>query len=1258
MQASIKELVSVLQTPELPYGEANAVLSTLSGRIPAKLEASLRQTIDAAAASGAEFPSPKLRKLIDACLDELRPTEAQTVRNFLVAFDDIVYRYRAGLKHHEWATLAGLLAQYAETEKPFSARDNDVVLELRELYRDSPDTVVKLVLSHYKAASKNTLALALLDIVKGSDTIPLVEEVVSPVLKELAELDSKATTKVSLKAREVLIHTQLPSLDERLHQLESILKASVTQTVYGAVGPADRTPRGDVLRDVIDSRFTVFDVLPGFFQHQDQWVALAALDTYVRRAYRSYNLLSLEHVEADAAEDEPATVAWSFRMRKAASESAPTTPTTGLTSQRTASYSDLTFLLNQAQSEPIRYGAMFSIKSLDNLTKELQAVLRHFPDSGRGKIEQAPPAQSSQDSWNVVNVALTVPAQAQIDEDALRAEFAQVINSLSAQIDRHALRRLTLLICREGQYPSYYTLRKQDGQWKELETIRDIEPALAFQLELGRLSNFNLEPCPVENRQIHIYYATAKGNSSDARFFVRALVRPGRLTGSMKTADYLVSESDRLITDVLDTLEVVSAQRRAADGNHISVRCRLPFSLPDLVELSRLTLLSRLPLSRSLALVQLNFLYSLRLDFEEVQTALAGFIDRHGKRFWRLRVTGAEIRIVIEDAQGNIQPIRAIIENVSGFVVKYEAYREVTTDKGQVILKSIGPQGAFHLQPVNFPYPTKEWLQPKRYKAHVVGTTYAYDFPDLFRQAIRKQWKAVGKTAPTEPLVATELVLDEFGVPQEVSRPPGTNNIGMVGWVFTIRTPEYPGGRRVVAIANDITFKIGSFGPDEDRYFFAVTELARKLGLPRIYLSANSGARLGIAEELVDQFDVAWIDASRPEKGFKYLYLTADKLGELKNKGDKSVLTKKVEDDGETRYQITDIIGLQDGLGVESLKGSGLIAGETSRAYDDIFTITLVTARSVGIGAYLVRLGQRAVQVEGQPIILTGAGALNKVLGREVYSSNLQLGGTQIMYKNGVSHLTAANDLEGVLSIVQWLSFVPESRGAPLPILPSVDSWDRPIEYTPIKGAYDPRWFLAGKTDETDGRWLSGFFDKGTFQETLSGWAQTVVVGRARLGGIPFGAIAVETRTVERIVPADPANPLSNEQKIMEAGQVRPPASVCPRWLARSLARADPLSCALFLLSLRRCGTPTRPSRRARPSPTSTARASRSSSSPTGAASRAASRTCSMRCSSAARSSSTASRRTSSPSLSTSCPTASSVVARGSSSTRRSTPTA
>lgn len=37
--------------------------------------------------------------------------------------------------------------------------------------------------------------------------------------------------------------------------------------------------------------------------------------------------------------------------------------------------------------------------------------------------------------------------------------------------------------------------------------------------------------------------------------------------------------------------------------------------------------------------------------------------------------------------------------------------------------------------------------------------------------------------------------------------------------------------------------------------------------------------------------------------------------------------------------------------------------------------------------------------------------ALNKVLGKEVYASNNQLGGIQIMHNNGVSHKTEQSDL-------------------------------------------------------------------------------------------------------------------------------------------------------------------------------------------------------------------------------------------------------
>lgn len=38
----------------------------------------------------------------------------------------------------------------------------------------------------------------------------------------------------------------------------------------------------------------------------------------------------------------------------------------------------------------------------------------------------------------------------------------------------------------------------------------------------------------------------------------------------------------------------------------------------------------------------------------------------------------------------------------------------------------------------------------------------------------------------------------------------------------------------------------------------------------------------------------------------------------------------------------------------------------------------------------------RCIQVADQPIILTGFSALNKLLGREVYSSQMQLGGPKV----------------------------------------------------------------------------------------------------------------------------------------------------------------------------------------------------------------------------------------------------------------------
>jgi acetyl-CoA carboxylase carboxyltransferase component len=67
-------------------------------------------------------------------------------------------------------------------------------------------------------------------------------------------------------------------------------------------------------------------------------------------------------------------------------------------------------------------------------------------------------------------------------------------------------------------------------------------------------------------------------------------------------------------------------------------------------------------------------------------------------------------------------------------------------------------------------------------------------------------------------------------------------------------------------ICNDITHLIGSFGPQEDELFLRASELARAEGLPRVFIAANSGARIGLADEVRGMFQVAWIDPADPYK--------------------------------------------------------------------------------------------------------------------------------------------------------------------------------------------------------------------------------------------------------------------------------------------------------------------------------------------------------------------------------------------------------
>ena len=255
MKATVEELIAVLRNPELPYGEAGAILSTLGGRIPAKLEAALRSTIEAAHTKAAEFPSARLSKLVDQHMAEhVREADRPAFLGSLAGLDGVIARYGRGLKSHMWLTLASLFRRYHATERLFSGRDDDVVLALRAEHKAELDKVIAIVLSHSRCGSKNALVLGLLEHVKSTASLAALETHFVDVLRELAELDSRPTRAVALKAREVLISAQLPSLEERSGQMEQILRAAIRQTYYGESREEMHAPSFDVLKELIDSR--------------------------------------------------------------------------------------------------------------------------------------------------------------------------------------------------------------------------------------------------------------------------------------------------------------------------------------------------------------------------------------------------------------------------------------------------------------------------------------------------------------------------------------------------------------------------------------------------------------------------------------------------------------------------------------------------------------------------------------------------------------------------------------------------------------------------------------------------------------------------------------------------------------------------------------------------------------------------------------------------------------------------------------------
>jgi len=812
------------------------------------------------------------------------------------------------------------------------------------------------------------------------------------------------------------------------------------------------------------------NLLTYLFKDTDPVVRALAIEVYVRRVYRAHRIIDISVDEKDGR----IQCSWTFRFAD----------------------------VPEAQSV-VRSGLLSVVSSVSALKDVMPQILSDCSSKYAGGDTSVP--------VNVLHIATEDVDTSSLEQ--IETTFVQY----EGELNKLGVRSVNLLVPVEKKDPMYYSFPQCDG-YKENALRRNMRPTFHHLLELGRLdANFSLNRIPAVSRNAQIYIGTEKSGKKPVRggppqvVFVRGVSHvPGLVS---------VLGANRALVQGLDELERAQANSkvRAQSSSRIFLH-----SLPELVNTTPEDLV---------------------VEFGKIMATMK---SKLAKRLLKLRVDEVEVkvRVMSTDEDGNplIQPVRLMASSMEGEWLKTSAYIE-RPDPVTGVAKEFCVIGGDEEVCVIDPYSSSNILQTKRAIARRVGSTYAYDFLGLLEVGLIGEWddhleslasmpnvEEGPREMPTGFFSSQELVEGADGSLSPGFRPIGTNKDGMVAWLVNMKTPEYPKGREVVFIANDVTVQSGSFGVTEDDLYLKASQFARARGLPRVYIACNAGARIGLVDELKPKFQVKFIDDDSPNKGFEYLYLSNEDYQALP---EGTVNAHKVQEG----WAIDDIIGTNHGIGVENLRGSGMIAGETSKAYDEIFTLSYVTGRSVGIGAYLVRLGQRIIQMKQGPMILTGYSALNKLLGREVYTSQDQLGGPQIMFPNGVTHEVVEDDQAGAASILKWLSFVPKIVGAVPACRDCADPVDRDVVFRPTPTPYDPRLMLSGAPDEP------GFFDEGSFKEYLSGWGKSVVIGRGRLGGIPMGAIAVETRLVEQVIPADPADPNSREAILPQAGQVLFPDS-------------------------------------------------------------------------------------------------------------------
>jgi acetyl/propionyl-CoA carboxylase alpha subunit/acetyl-CoA carboxylase carboxyltransferase component len=324
-----------------------------------------------------------------------------------------------------------------------------------------------------------------------------------------------------------------------------------------------------------------------------------------------------------------------------------------------------------------------------------------------------------------------------------------------------------------------------------------------------------------------------------------------------------------------------------------------------------------------------------------------------------------------------------------------------------------------------------------------------------------------------------------------------------------------------VLLVNDLKINNGVFSYSDDEYYYQCLRYAREHKYPFVFIASNSGAEIKINENLKYIIKPYIVNNE-----FRYFFLEESEYEKYKEE----VVVKYHTE--HNHYEITCIRN----PGIINLDGSALLVSEMAKARNEIQTITFVVDRTVGVGAYLARLSERIIQRKDSCILLTGYQSINKVLGHEIYESNLQLGGYNVMSNNGISHKIVETTMEGIHYIQSLLN------GSLITCTPMYKN-------------------ISSKLPKV----VTDIIDTNTFIETMDNYAKNVVTGRCRIHNKKYGIIYAVDTIVHKFIPCDPADLSSyNKTLLMSPNILYPDTSYK---IAKTIRDCNIEGISLFILA-------------------------------------------------------------------------------------------